>query len=361
MTPKITYVNMTVLNDISFGPFTLPAGLSGKVPEEFARSFSSDVSIGPDDGSMSLLLPPAGGNSMLLDASGRPMSSNRALQRIPYADVTGDTIWFALDENTGNKVYDATGQLVGSIQGSNTTPRWGINPGLTFNGTNNRVVITDGDQAGFTSSARRICNLSTLVADNDMLLLWAIVSHPPTIPQDSTILSWGMNADPANKGGWAFGMKTNTGKHTFSVRPRGAGSATVVTQLGVTGAQGANSDNTRTAMALEICASQIAGLLEVKAYMLTLGTDGGQNQSNRGLDTPLLVPNGTGAPTQDVSLPLTLGAWADTSSSSFTKFMGAGMSIANVGLKRRQIKHGLGMRICRNLRDNPKAFPLAAR
>lgn len=299
---------------------------------------------------------------LVADESGRPMDpAGRPLARLPYADINGNTIWFPLQEGTSNKVYDMAGQLIGSIQGGSSGQRWGQAPGLSFNGSNNRVVVTDGQQAGFTHSSRFVGDLSTLVSRGDMIVAWFVVSHPVTLPADCYCISWGMSADPAAKGGWAVGLKATSGKPNFYLRPKGAGSSIVTTTIGTTGARGANSDNTRTAMVFEIAASDVSGLLEVRAYQLTLGTDGGNAQSNVGLDTPLAVPNGTGLPGADASLPITIGAWPSVDANTFTGFVGPNMSLINVGLQRRPLDLGVGMRICRDLRNNIQAFPAAAR
>lgn len=310
------------------------------------------------------LIGPDGVNRPMVvaDVSGRPIDpSGRAAARLPYADVAGSTIWFALQEGSSNKVYDMTGQLIGSIQGGSSGPRWGQAPGLSFNGSNNRVAVTDGQQAGFTHSSRFVCDLSTLYSRGDMIVVWFVVSHPATLPADCYCVGWGMSADPAAKGGWAVGLKATSGKPNFYLRPKGAGSSIVTTTIGTSGARGANSDNTRTAMAFEISASDVAGLLEVRAYQLTLGTDGGNPQSNVGLDTPAMVPNGTGLVGADTTLPLTLGAWPSVDANTYTGFVGPNMSLINVGLQRRPLDQGVGMRICRDLRNNIQAFPAAAR
>jgi len=295
----------------------------------------------------------------LLDQSGRPLDrSGRPLARLFAADVQGGTVWFPLNEGTGNKVNDAVGQLVGSIQGGSSGQRWGQAPGLSFNGSNNRVVMTDGSQAGFNHSSKFICDLSTLAARGDMIVVWCVVSHPATLPADCQIVSWGCSAD-AN-GGWSVGLKATSGKQTFSLRAKG-GSSAVQTPLGTSGARGANSDNTRTALAWEIAASGVAGLLEVRAYQITLGTDGGNSQSNVGLDTPAMVPNGTSIPDSAPTAPITIGAWPTTDGATFSGFVGPNMSIVNLGLQRRPFDMGIGMRIARDLRNNNLAFPPSAR
>lgn len=233
-----------------------------------------------------------------LDPAGRPYAAH------PYADVSGVLIYFPLQEGTGNKVYDISGQLVGSVNGGSSGQRWGQSgPGLSLNGTNNRVPVADGLQGGFTASSKFACDLSTLAARGDQITLFGIVSHPSTLPADCWLISWGMNADALGKGGWAVGLKATSGKLQFATRAKG-GTSTVVTTLGVTGARGQNADNTRTAWALEITAAGVSGLLELRAYQLTLGTDGGNAQSNVGLATPALVPNGTAAVAADTSSPL---------------------------------------------------------
>lgn len=300
-------------------------------------------------------------NMVPTDPSGRPLDlAGRPLARLPYADVNGASIWFPLNEAASNKVYDNTGQLIGSIQGGSTGQRWGQAPGLSFNGSNNRVVVTDGQQAGFTHSSKFICDLSTLVSRGDMIVVWFVVSHPATLPADCSCVSWGMSADPAGKGGWSVGLKATSGKPNFYLRAKG-GSSVITTSIGTSGARGANSDNTRTAMAFEIAASGVSGLLEVRAYQLTLGTDGGNAQSNVGLDTPAMVPNGTSVVAADTTLPLTLGAWPTVDASTFTGYVGPNMALVNVGLQRRPVDFGVGMRICRDLRNNILAFPASAR
>jgi hypothetical protein len=299
---------------------------------------------------------------MQADMSGRPLDpSGRPFGALPYADARGVLIFFPLQENTSNKVYDISGQLIGSVNGGSSGQRWGqAGPGISLNGSNNRIPVTDGLQGGFTASAKFACDLSTLAARGDQITVFGVVSHPATLPADCWLLSWGMNADAAGKGGWAVGLKGTSGKLQFATRAKG-GSSTVTTTMGVTGARGQNADNTRTAWALEISAAGISGLLELRAYMLTLGTDGGNAQSNVGLDTPALVPNGTASVGADTTSPLMLGAWCDTSTSTYVGYVGPNMAMLSTGLKRDAYDAGLGMRICRDLRNNIYALPASAR
>lgn len=291
----------------------------------------------------------------LRDARGRPLSR---VKGYPDAEAVAALYWPFQEKSAAEGV---TG-LNGAIQGGSSLNRWGSAPGMMFNGSNNRVVTTGGLLGGFTATAKLIMDLASLTSD-EMLVAWAVNTHPASIPQDSTILSCGMNADPAGKGGWAIGLKSSSGKPTFAIRARGGTSTSQIT-IGTSGARGVGSDNTCTATAWEITKSKIAGLLEVRGYQLTLNVDGGNAQSNVGLDTIAAVPNGTGPVTADVSTPIMLGAWCDTSTSTYTNLMGAGMAMCNVGIMRRPLDLGIGMRICRDLRAMGypyKQFPMSAR
>lgn len=302
------------------------------------------------------------GSSRLFDARGR------AGIQVPYSDTAAEAaMWFPLNETVpsgGMTFYDQLGQLSGGYGGGAYPRRFGgtTRPGAGFNGSSNRIALIGGSQAGFTVAARRIGDIKSLAFGTDMILMWASIVHPASIPADSAIISWGTNAD--SKGGWAFGLKQTSGKPTFWYRSRG-GSATDTFALGTTGARGQNSDNLRTIMAMEIMKSSANNYIEIRGYQITTYTDGTNAQSNVGLETPLLTSNGGSGVTYDVTTPLMLGAWCDTNASTFTKLTSQGIYYSNVGAMRRPYQPGLGMLICQDLRASliqglPYEFPKSA-
>lgn len=301
-----------------------------------------------------------------MDGTGRLVDfTGRQSVALPYTDAAGEAVvWMPLLERS-NGFSDASGQLGGTISGGAMGNRFAnleFAPGPRFNGTNNRIALTTGTQGGFIHNARRIGDLKSLTYGVDMVLLWAVISHPATIPADGTILSWGCNNEA--KGGWAFGVKATSGKITFNYRPKG-GAATTETILGVEGARGASSDNRRTVVALEIFRSTNGAYNELRGYQKTLYTDGGNGQNNTGTSTAARALTGT-AVDYDTLTPLMIGAWCDTSAATFTKLYGSNTvgnenRIYNVGAIRRPLKIGIGMAVCRDIALAHTQFPLSAR
>lgn len=256
-----------------------------------------------------------------------PLDSNavraQALGRRAALAYTG--MWFPFNERNSSLLTDLSGTIGGNVKGGSSA-RWQAAPGLTFNGSNHRVecnastsnapqysVARVPPQEGFTHAVRRCADLNSLVADGDMIMAWAVITHPATIASDQILAGFGMNNDPNNKGGWAFGIKAGPGKVQFWHRGR-SGSATDATPLTMDGVTGKNADNTRTAIALQIMASRQAGYLEIHSYMQTLGTDGGAGQNIVGCVSPLVVPTGASGAVkgETINNPLTIGAWSDT-------------------------------------------------
>ena len=233
-------------------------------------------------------------------------------------------LWFPFSERQASTLTDAGGTLQGGIKGGSTL-RWGVNPGMTFNGSNHRVEcntslanapqyssarIPPGN--GFTHAVSQLADLASLPAAGDMILAWAVFSHDTPIAADMVLAGFGMNADPDGKGGWAFGIKAGTpGKVQFWHRGVG-GASTDVAIMPMDGVTGKANDNTRTAIALEIAAG-LDGYLEVRSYMSTLGTEGGASQNNVGCMSPLLLTGGATSAVKGDLLndPLMLGAWTD--------------------------------------------------
>lgn len=279
----------------------------------------------------------------------------------PVRAITSQyTIWFPLQEGSGTTVSDQSGTLTGTLQNQGTPDTtWTNLPGITFNGSNKFVPLIGGQQAGFTTSAKACGDLSTLQTNKDMILIWGVLSHPTTLTQ-ACILSWGMSADTLQRGGWAL---TTTAAGKLQIRMTSPGTNTSkTTTCGTNGMAGKAGDNTRSAFAVEIGAASVAGYLEARFYQLTLAVDGSQQQVNDDIETFLAtVGAGTGPVDTTVTSPFMIGAWNSTSAAAQTLYMGANHSLVNLGIQRRANQQGLGMMVCRNLRDNIYAFPSAAR
>lgn len=296
----------------------------------------------------------------LLDSAGRPFT------QLPHPDTPSlATVWLPFNEGSGSLVYDQCSQLQGNMAGGgeSTNPRWNSwGPGLSFNGSNNRIPMTSGSSAGAIFSAKSLFDLSTLQARNDMIVCWAVLSHSPTVGDyatDATIFGWGCQTEA--KGGWAWRIKASNQKPMFSLRPKG-GSATVDTTLGTNGLLGSTTDNGRSAICMILAYSGTSGYLEASGFSLPLHTSGTDvAYSSVGLVTPQMVPNGTGLPNYDVTGLLTIGAWPTTDSSTFANYLGPKCALAQLGIQRRPYDIGLGMRIVRDLRRNIRLFPPSAR
>lgn len=243
--------------------------------------------------------------------------------------------WFNFCDRNQTLFLDATGSLQG-VWGGPSAGSWTAFNGPTFNGTSHRIDCNQSDSNapqfsslvagplnGFTNSVLACADLASLTSRGDSILVFGIIEHSPAgWAQDGAILSFGMDNDPLGKGGWGIGVKGgaagssgSAGKLTFFHRPQGA-SATDWVNFSMDSMLGANSssnyekNNTRTAFAVEISAHKgVAGLLECRSYMATLGLDGGKSQNNVGVVTPSATVNGgTAACGQTVNSPLTIGA-----------------------------------------------------
>lgn len=329
----------------------------------------------------------AGGRGLDLD-SRRYDNNGRPLSLMSYSDILGDsTIWFPLADGfqTQNGVAGSTivadasgtayagsgGQLNGTIQGIDAVQScWSFLPGLYFNGstfvpiTNTVGNAAQGQINGYNQSTKRVCDLSTLQAQNDMLLVWGLVSHKSN-PSAGTLVSWGMSAD-GNLGGWAVGI-AGSGKMVFQWTPAGAAGTLQTLTFNSDGVRGKQNDNTRSAVCWEICASVATpGWFEIRAYVLTVGTEGPVTQTAWNVQFAQMVPNGTGLPGPAPASPLMIGAYNTVNASTQAGQMSSKSALANLGLARRPHQAGLGLQICRNLRDAaaanfPYTFPVAAR
>jgi len=304
----------------------------------------------------------AGAANAVTDGLGKVFAGTRRVKDPVYADAEGiSTIWFPFNENSGSKVYDQVSNLVGSFGGGSSTTRWNQHgPGVSPNGTNNRILVTDGTPAGFISSTKQLFDLTTLVSRGDMICAWYVVSHPTSgYATDAAVFGWGCSNEA--KGGWALGIKASNQKPIFMLRTRG-GAAVATCSPGTSSLLGSGTDNTRSAVCMTIADSKVTGRLEVQAFALPLGTDGGGvSFSTVGFDTPLAVPDGTAAPSYDATAPLTLLAWPTVDGATFSNFLGPTMALAQLGIQRRPYNPGLGMKIVRDLRRNIRAFPDSAR
>lgn len=259
-----------------------------------------------------------------LDLTTADVAALRSNAARPRSSKATAQIWFPLNERQSSELVDDGGTIIGSAKGGNSL-RWGVNPGMSFNGSNHRIEcnsslgnapqyssarIPPGN--GYTHAVRQLADLASLHSAGDMILAWAVFSHDTPIAADMILAGFGMNADPDGKGGWAFGIKSGTaGKVQFWHRGVG-GSATDVMPLTMDGVTGKSNTNTRTAIALEIVAG-LAGYLEIHSYMMSLGVDGGASQNNVGCITPLLLTNGASSAVRGdlINDPLMIGAWTD--------------------------------------------------
>lgn len=293
---------------------------AGGIPTEMASRLAV--------GSIPLPAPVMRGSegALVVVPSGRRLDVKTiARTGLPIGAATS-SIWFPLSERQNSTQNDYAGTLQGSCKGG-STGRWGMNPGMQFNGSNHRIECNTSlanapqfsscvapAQQGFTAAVRECANLASLVSKGDMIICWAVLSHGSgSFPADGVILSFGMNADPTGKGGWAVGIKSGAAaKPLFMHRAVGA-SARLDTVMSTDGITGKNNDNTRSAVCFQIYASYVTNLIQVDGYMLTLGTDGSVSQNNCGTITPsLLGTGGTAACGADQSCPLTIGAMPDS-------------------------------------------------
>ena len=366
--------------------------------DPYSTSTSPSLTGGPNGGAVGLtsnqisnvVTNTAGGRwaedlGRRYDLSGRPTAQNQ------YMDILGDsTIWFPLQDGyqsengvpgslivsdqSGIAYAGSSGQLNGTITPAQTPQTcWGFLPGLNFWQTGQYVPIintvatpTQGQINGFNQSVKRICDLSTLATNGDMLLLWVVLSHPST-NSTGNIVSWGMRGDTLGQGGWAFGWQ-NSGRISFQVCPTGIGATygqALATGDGIKGKQG---DNTRSAIALEVVAGANPGWIEIRSYICTLGTEGPVTQTNWGVDWLNVLAGGVAGstlPGPNPTSPLLIGSFFNTSTSVRVGNMPSGTAIANLGLQRRPQKAGIGMAIAKDLREmtsiNYTQFPNHAR
>lgn len=268
-----------------------------------------------------------GGAAALVDSEGKPLTRLNSSAGLLRRSSAEHSIWWPLHTSRNrhaSTVYDFTGTLRGKVKGG-TTGKWTPNLGMTFNGSNHRIECNDSDSnapqyssfvgypiEGFTNSVLACADWSSLYSRGDMILAWAVISHAAGgLGTAGIIASFGMNNDPQAKGGWAFGVKNGaSGKVQVYHRGQGA-SAMDVQDLSAGGVTGANSDNTRTAICLEICAAG-ANYVDVSGYVLTLDTDGGAGQNCVGMTSHNLLANaGTAGVGTAITNPMVLGAMSD--------------------------------------------------
>lgn len=272
------------------------------------------------------------GHRRLVDRYGNPLPRHAWPAHLNRRSAAEHSIWFPLGNalNGGQTtVYDFTGTLRGKVKGG-ANGRFTPEPGWTGNGSNARIECNDSDGnapqfsvfrappwEGFTQAVRACADLSSLHAKGDMILMWALFTHPISgLTADGILGGFGMNNDPLGKGGLAFGVKLGTGKVRVWHRGQGASAMDIqdVSMSAITGSTltGTIAGNMKTAVCLELTPS-IAGWVDVAGYMLTLGVDGGAAQSNTGCASiNLLANSGTAGCGQGITSPFTIGCLPDT-------------------------------------------------
>lgn len=268
------------------------------------------------------------GARALIGPDGLPLERLNSSAGLVRRSSAEHSIWFPLNSQRNRfqgTLLDFTGTLRGKPKGG-STGRWTPNRGMTFNGSNNRIECNDSDSnapqfssfvgypiEGFTNSALACADWSSLYSRGDMILAWAVISHPAGgLGADGVIASLGMNADPLGKGGWGFGIKSGAaGK--VRLWHRGQGASTIdVQDLSAGGVTGTNNLNTRTAIALEISAAG-SRYIDVSGYVMTLDDDGGSSQNIVGMTShDSLANSGTAAVGTSITSPLVLGAMSDS-------------------------------------------------
>lgn len=267
------------------------------------------------------------GHRRLCDKFGNPLTRNAWPAHMNRRGNAEHSIWFPLGSALNNgqtTVYDFTGTLRGKMKGG-STGKICTEPGWTGNGTNARIECNDSDAnapqfsvfrappwEGFTQAVRACADLSSLHAKGDMILMWAVFTHPISgLAADGVLGGFGMNNDPLGKGGLAFGVKSSNNKPCVWHRGQGASALDqyAMTSNSITGVAGGN---TKTAICFELTPS-IAGYVDIASYMLTLGVDGGSAQSNPGMASISLLANGaTAGCGQGITSPFTIGCLPDT-------------------------------------------------
>ena len=344
----------------TLSPQTYPVG-----PVAFSRTFGpypmgADVEIYAARGSITYNV--VGSGLARIDATARPLDpSGRVSQQLEYSDIAGTaTIWLPLqDPRSASLVVDYGAQVYGNVVNPGALLTcWGFLPGLSFDGTQYLPLI-GGAQAGFNQQAKHIADLTTLATRGDMLVVWFVMTQK-TNPSAGTVVSWGMSADPANKGGWAIGVN-GAGKILFSHTPQGAGGTLLNTPINTDTIRGKANDNGRTAVCLEIEEAANGTHLEIRAYQQTMTTEGDISQKNYGVDFAAKAATGTGVVGASPTSPLMIGGWNSVNTSTQINLMPSKSGLVNIGLQRRPSQPGLGMRIVKDLRDNLLDFPKSAR
>ena len=287
--------------------------------------------------------------------------AGRVARPLEYADIPGTaTVWFPLqDPRSAAAVADYGHQIQGTVVNAGTLRTcWGFLPGLSFDGTQ-YLPLTTGAQAGYNQQLKHICDLSTLVSRGDMLVIWCVMIQK-TNPSAGTVVSWGLSADPANKGGWSFGVN-GAGKFLFGHTPQGVGGTLLSTPINTDTIRGKANDNSWTAMCLEIEAASNGTHFELRAYQQTMTTEGDISQKNYGVDFAAMAATGTGPVGSAPSSPLMLGGQYSVNTSTTINLMPSKSGLVNIGLQRRPSAPGMGMRIVKDLREDVPAFPKSAR
>lgn len=267
-----------------------------------------------------------GGAAALIDVEGKPLTRLNSSAGLIRRSSAEHSIWWPLHSSANryqNPVFDFTGTLRGKCKGSGN--RWGCNLGMTFNGTNQQVECNDSDSnapqyssavmppiEGFTNAVKACADWSSLYSRGDMIIAWAVLSHPVGgLAADGALFSFGLANDPLGKGFWDLGIKSGAaGK--VRMRHRGQGASAIDAQdASAGGVTGNVNTNSRTAIAVEIVAAT-SRYIDVSVTVLTLDVDGGNAQNNVGfLNFDMLANSGTAACGPDITGPMILGADGD--------------------------------------------------
>lgn len=295
------------------------------------------------------------------------VSNTTKLAQVGQNLSTGaEMIWWPMNENIATlsgsiTVADITGQISGVITGG--VRRFGPWPGVMGDGAT-RILMNGGAQAGFTTTARRCGDLSTLKKNEDQITIWGIVNHGTNLTGgDRAIISYG--ATQSAKGGWSFGFGGSRERFYSVIAPKNnttiaacrteypgdklSGSAITPTPPVL---------NSVTAFAIELMADT-TGYLISNLYVMPLSVDFGIDMKLQSYNSLALVPAGSGgtaAATHDVDAPFCIGARPTTNSSTFTDNMN-NISIGQVGIVRHRWDQGIGARIVRDLRNSQNNLP----
>lgn len=279
------------------------------------------------------------------------------------------TTWWPFGEGSGaTTVTDGLNpQLTATLAG--TTPgsaMWGAAPGIQSDGSTSRAICTYSNSPN-QNLIKQICSLSSMVAGQDQIVIWMILSHPNATSANSNGMLWqyGCTSDPA--GTWGIQYRPAFACLDLKLQP--VGGSFTISQLRETATiQGFENSNTRTAYAVQLTRSKTnPGWIHAVLWKRSLAVEPADTSTPETRYSWIQeLATGTALPGIPLTASMTWMAQAGANQNAPSQFMTTGVNLCNFGVQRRfKVDTGIGRRICNDLyalnkAGTPLLFPQSA-